>query len=122
MAQLRRVVTDPGDLIAERRRPKADHEVHVGAVDPHARHPDAVRFEPGHQRMIPHRQSAGARVSHPTRPTTPGGPAVPAKCGHWGLVSGSVATIFTKIINRELPGRIVYEDASCAAFMTIAPI
>jgi diadenosine tetraphosphate (Ap4A) HIT family hydrolase len=33
-----------------------------------------------------------------------------------------MATIFTKIINGELPGRIVYEDAHTAAFLTIAPI
>ncbi len=42
--------------------------------------------------------------------------------GQWALVSGSVTTIFTKIIRRELPGRIVYEDAYTAAFLTIAPI
>jgi diadenosine tetraphosphate (Ap4A) HIT family hydrolase len=33
-----------------------------------------------------------------------------------------MATVFTKIINRELPGRIVYEDAHTVAFLTIAPI
>ncbi len=31
-------------------------------------------------------------------------------------------TLFTRIINRELPGRFVYEDERCAAFLTIAPI
>jgi histidine triad (HIT) family protein len=31
-------------------------------------------------------------------------------------------TVFTRIINRELPGRFVYEDESCAAFLTIAPV
>ncbi|MBL7491353.1 HIT family protein [Frankia sp. AgB1.9] len=31
-------------------------------------------------------------------------------------------TIFTRIINRELPGRFVYEDEQTVAFLTIAPI
>jgi histidine triad (HIT) family protein len=31
-------------------------------------------------------------------------------------------TVFTRILDRELPGRFVYEDASCAAFLTIAPV
>lgn len=31
-------------------------------------------------------------------------------------------TVFTRIIDRELPGRFVYEDESCAAFLTIAPV
>lgn len=31
-------------------------------------------------------------------------------------------TVFTRIINRELPGRFVYEDEHCAAFLTIAPV
>ena len=31
-------------------------------------------------------------------------------------------TVFTRILNRELPGRFVYEDDSCAAFLTIAPV
>src|SRR5262245_58910196 len=31
-------------------------------------------------------------------------------------------TIFTRIINRELPGRFVYEDEHTVAFLTIAPI
>jgi histidine triad (HIT) family protein len=31
-------------------------------------------------------------------------------------------TVFTRIINRELPGRFVYEDEYCAAFLTIAPV
>src|ERR1700712_3882138 len=31
-------------------------------------------------------------------------------------------TVFTRILNRELPGRFVYEDESCAAFLTIAPV
>lgn len=31
-------------------------------------------------------------------------------------------TLFTRIINREIPGRFVYEDAQCVAFLTVAPI
>lgn len=31
-------------------------------------------------------------------------------------------SVFTRILNRELPGRIVYEDGDCAAFLTIAPV
>ncbi|PQE00891.1 HIT family protein [Mycobacterium sp. EPG1] len=33
-----------------------------------------------------------------------------------------MATIFTKIINREIPGRFVYEDDDIVAFLTIAPM
>ena len=33
-----------------------------------------------------------------------------------------MASVFTKIINREIPGRFVYEDDDVAAFLTIAPI
>ncbi len=33
-----------------------------------------------------------------------------------------MSTIFTRILNRELPGRFVWEDEVCAAFLTIAPI
>jgi diadenosine tetraphosphate (Ap4A) HIT family hydrolase len=33
-----------------------------------------------------------------------------------------MASIFTRIIDRELPGRFVYEDEHCAAFLTIAPV
>jgi diadenosine tetraphosphate (Ap4A) HIT family hydrolase len=33
-----------------------------------------------------------------------------------------MATVFTKIINRELPGRFVYEDDDIVAFLTIAPM
>jgi len=32
-----------------------------------------------------------------------------------------VATLFTKIINREIPGDIVYEDADVVAFRDIEP-
>ena len=33
-----------------------------------------------------------------------------------------MATLFTKIINREIPGRFVYEDDEFVAFLTIAPL
>lgn len=33
-----------------------------------------------------------------------------------------MATLFTKIINRELPGRFVYEDDEVVAFLTIQPM
>src|SRR3984885_8101655 len=33
-----------------------------------------------------------------------------------------MASIFTKIINRELPGRFVYEDGDVVAFLTIEPM
>ncbi|MBW2271743.1 MAG: HIT family protein [Deltaproteobacteria bacterium] len=33
-----------------------------------------------------------------------------------------MASIFTKIINGELPGRFVWKDSSCVAFMTVAPL
>lgn len=35
---------------------------------------------------------------------------------------GGMATLFTKIINRELPGRFVYEDDEVVAFLTIEPM
>lgn len=35
---------------------------------------------------------------------------------------GSMASLFTKIIAREIPGRFVWEDDLCVAFLTIAPI
>ena len=31
-------------------------------------------------------------------------------------------SIFTKIMNGELPGRFVYEDDKCAAFLSICPL
>lgn len=31
-------------------------------------------------------------------------------------------TLFTRILNREIPGRFVYEDERCAAFLSIAPL
>jgi histidine triad (HIT) family protein len=33
-----------------------------------------------------------------------------------------MATLFTKIINGEIPGRFVYEDDVCVAFLTIEPL
>jgi diadenosine tetraphosphate (Ap4A) HIT family hydrolase len=33
-----------------------------------------------------------------------------------------MASVFTKIINGELPGRFVYEDDDIVAFLTIAPM
>ncbi|MEY4130208.1 MAG: hypothetical protein RLZZ31_332 [Actinomycetota bacterium] len=33
-----------------------------------------------------------------------------------------MSTIFTKIINGELPGRFVYTDDRCVVFLTIAPM
>jgi histidine triad (HIT) family protein len=33
-----------------------------------------------------------------------------------------MSTLFTKIIDGELPGRFVYRDDLCVAFLTIAPI
>ena len=33
-----------------------------------------------------------------------------------------MSSVFTKIINGELPGRFVYEDEDVVAFLTIAPI
>lgn len=72
--------------------------------------------------MIPYRQSNGVPVPPPTRPGCRIGRPCRRSVGQWRLVSGSMATIFTKIIKRELPGRVVYEDACTAAFLTIAPI
>jgi histidine triad (HIT) family protein len=38
-----------------------------------------------------------------------------------GLNGAAVSTLFTKIINREVPGDIVYEDERVVAFRDIAP-
>ena len=35
---------------------------------------------------------------------------------------GGMASVYTKIINRELPGRFVYEDDDVVAFLTIEPM
>lgn len=36
--------------------------------------------------------------------------------------AGVMATIFTKIIAREIPGTFVWEDERCAAFLSINPL
>ena len=33
-----------------------------------------------------------------------------------------MSTVFTRIINGELPGRIVWQDETCAAFLSIGPL
>ena len=33
-----------------------------------------------------------------------------------------MTTLFTRIINREIPGRFIWEDDLCVAFLTIAPL
>ncbi|MEY2464794.1 MAG: hypothetical protein QOH64_2932, partial [Acidimicrobiaceae bacterium] len=33
-----------------------------------------------------------------------------------------MTTIFTRIINGELPGRFVWRDDRCVAFLSIAPL
>ncbi|HIY86624.1 MAG TPA: HIT family protein [Candidatus Yaniella excrementavium] len=33
-----------------------------------------------------------------------------------------MATIFTKILNGDLPGRFIWEDDKCAAFLDISPL
>lgn len=33
-----------------------------------------------------------------------------------------MSTIFTKIIDREIPGRFIYEDEVCVVFLTIEPL
>src|SRR3954468_24364216 len=38
------------------------------------------------------------------------------------VTGGPMATIFTKIINGELPGRFVYRDDRCVAFLSINPL
>lgn len=41
------------------------------------------------------------------------------------IIAGSIramASIFTKIIDGELPGRFVWKDDICVAFLTIAPV
>lgn len=38
------------------------------------------------------------------------------------LTSGGMATLFTRIIDGEIPGRFVWKDDRAVAFLTIAPI
>ncbi len=33
-----------------------------------------------------------------------------------------MSSLFTKVMNREIPGRFVYEDDVCVAFLTIEPL
>ncbi|MCT1606594.1 HIT family protein [Nesterenkonia massiliensis] len=33
-----------------------------------------------------------------------------------------MSTVFTKIINGELPGRFIWQDETCVAFLSIAPL
>ncbi len=42
--------------------------------------------------------------------------------GHGGVYHQGMAGVFTKIINRELPGHFVWEDDDCVAFLSINPI
>ena len=50
------------------------------------------------------------------------GDQAPGRCGGHGVSVGPMATIFTKIIEGEIPGQIVYSDDVCAAFMDIEPL
>src|SRR3981081_4365755 len=49
--------------------------------------------------------------------------ATPLRRG-WELAGmlGRMATVFTKTINGEIPGRFVYQDDDIVAFLTIAPM
>lgn len=38
------------------------------------------------------------------------------------IALGVMSTVFSKIINGELPGRFVYRDETVAAFLTISPV
>lgn len=40
----------------------------------------------------------------------------------WGILGVNMETIFTKIINREIPAEIVYEDDIVLAFLDISPV
>src|SRR5271163_3035146 len=55
------------------------------------------------------RSLASATIDRAVRPERAGGAA-------------PMGTIFTKIINGELPGRFVYEDDEVVAFLTIEPM
>lgn len=48
----------------------------------------------------------------------------PIPCTPSGLAAtlGGMSTVFTKIINGELPGRFVYRDEKVVAFLTIEPV
>ncbi len=38
------------------------------------------------------------------------------------LQAAAMVSLFTKIIRGEIPGRFVYQDERCVAFLTIAPL
>ena len=51
--------------------------------------------------------------------------------GKWGVLAyvfysqrifTIMATLFTKILNHEIPGHFVYEDEQCGVFLSIAPL
>lgn len=46
------------------------------------------------------------------------GPVSPARSGYVGFM----ATIFTKIIEGDIPGHFVWKDETCVAFLVIDPI
>ena len=47
-------------------------------------------------------------------------PPAQRRYGNWH--ARTMASVFTKIINREIPGRFVYEDDDVVAFLTIEPM
>lgn len=51
-------------------------------------------------------------------------PPGPTPCGPARIAAtlGAMGTVFTKIINGELPGRFVYRDDKVVAFLTIEPV
>src|SRR6201999_2180001 len=61
--------------------------------------------------------------THATTPTVAELAATPLRRG-WELAGMLIpmATVFTKIINGEIPGRFVYQDDDAVAFLTIAPM
>ena len=48
--------------------------------------------------------------------------AVPLPRSGFAITLGGMSTVFTKIINGELPGRFVYRDEKVVAFLTIEPV
>src|SRR5215218_8198407 len=65
------------------------------------------------------RASAGSVMST----TVSDAAATPLPC-HWQLAGmlASMPTVFSQIINGDLPGRFVYEDDDVVAFLTIQPM
>ena len=45
-----------------------------------------------------------------------------AEGGEQGLVQAEEVTIFDKIVRKEIPANIIYEDDKCLAFRDIAPV